>query len=155
VILHECLCPVNAGKNGETREYASCKGGGSLWKTSSNISALSGVTRAYRRLSAELDPEKMNYATTSLVSVYHNCPDGKERYFFVSCVDGAIGDVSVGEGEPPEAEFSISGDYDVFAKMSMGELGAQAALMSGKLKLKGNMVKALKLSVRWLTGSIA
>jgi putative sterol carrier protein len=34
----------------------------------------------------------------------------------------------------------------VFAKMSMGELGAQAALMSGKLKLKGNMVKALKLS---------
>ena len=101
---------------------------------------------AYRRLSAELDPEKMNYATTSVVSVYHNCPDGKERYFFVSCVDGAIGDVSVGEGEPPEAEFSISGDYDVFAKMSMGELGAQAALMSGKLKLKGNMVKALKLS---------
>jgi putative sterol carrier protein len=100
----------------------------------------------YKRLSAELDPEKMNHATTSLVSVYRNCPDGKDRYFLVSCTDGVIEDVSVGEGEPPEAEFSIFGDYDVLARMSRGELGAQGALMSGKLKLRGNMVKALKLS---------
>ncbi len=99
-----------------------------------------------RKLSAELDPEKMNYATTSLVSVYGDCPDGKQHYFLVSCVDGVFVEVKVGEGEPPEAEFSISGDYEVFAKMSRGELGAQAALMSGKLKLRGNMVKALKLS---------
>jgi putative sterol carrier protein len=100
----------------------------------------------HERLSTQLDPEKMNYATTSLVSVYSNCPDGKDRYFLVNCANGVLGDVIVGEGEPPEAEFSIAGDYDVFAKMSRGELGAQAALMSGKLKIKGNMVKALKLS---------
>ena len=52
----------------------------------------------------------------------------------------------VGEGEPPKAEFVISGNYDVFAKITRGELGAQRALMTMKLKLKGNMVKALKLA---------
>ena len=52
----------------------------------------------------------------------------------------------VGEGEGPKAEFVISGEYEVFAKISRAELGAQKALMGGLLKLKGNMVKALKLA---------
>ena len=34
----------------------------------------------------------------------------------------------------------------MFAKISRAELGAQKALMGGLLKLKGNMVKALKLA---------
>ena len=54
--------------------------------------------------------------------------------------------VLVGEGEGPKAEFYISGDYEVFAKISRAELGSQKALMNGMLKLKGNMVKALKLA---------
>jgi len=54
--------------------------------------------------------------------------------------------VQVGEGDGPKAEFVISGDYDVFARISRAELGSQKALMGGLLKLKGNMVKALKLA---------
>ncbi len=48
--------------------------------------------------------------------------------------------------ELPVAEFVITGDYEVFSKISRAEMGSQRALMSGKLKLKGNMVKALKLA---------
>ena len=34
----------------------------------------------------------------------------------------------------------------MFAKISRAELGSQKALMTGRLKLKGNMIKALKLA---------
>jgi putative sterol carrier protein len=52
----------------------------------------------------------------------------------------------VREGDLPEAEFRIIGDYEIFAKISRAEMGSRSALMSGKLMLKGNMVKALSLS---------
>ena len=77
---------------------------------------------------------------------YLNCPGGGNKFFFVSFKDGKVDQVLVGEGEGPKAEFYISGDYEVFAKISRAELGSQKALMGGMLKLKGNMVKALKLA---------
>jgi len=101
---------------------------------------------AEKRLNAELPPERMNYVTSSMTNLYKNCPDGKDRFLFFKFEDGRFADMQVGEGEPPKAEFVISGDYDVFAKITRGELGAQRALMTMKLKLKGNMVKALKLA---------
>ena len=99
-----------------------------------------------KRLKEQLTPEKMNNLTSSMNNLYLNCPDGKNHYFFVGFSDGNIESVQVGEGEGPKAEFVISGEYDVFAKISRAELGAQKALMNGMLKLKGNMVKALKLA---------
>jgi len=101
---------------------------------------------AEKRLNAELPPERMNYVTSSMTNLYKNCPDGKDRFLFFKFEDGRFADMQVGEGEAPKAEFAISGDYDVFAKITRGELGAQRALMTMKLKLKGNMVKALKLA---------
>jgi putative sterol carrier protein len=101
---------------------------------------------AEKRLNAELPPERMNYVTSSMTNLYKNCPDGKDRFLFFKFEDGRFADMQVGEGEPPKAEFVISGDYDVFAKITRGEMGAQRALMTMKLKLKGNMVKALKLA---------
>ena len=101
---------------------------------------------AEKRLNAELPPERMNYVTSSMTNLYKNCPDGKNRFLFFKFEDGRFADMQVGEGEPPKAEFVISGNYDVFAKITRGELGAQRALMTMKLKLKGNMVKALKLA---------
>ncbi|NLA27809.1 MAG: SCP2 sterol-binding domain-containing protein [Firmicutes bacterium] len=98
------------------------------------------------RLKKELSPERMNHITSSMSNIYLNCPDGKERFMFFSYVKGELEQFIVGEGEPPEAEFKITGNYDTFAKISQGKLGSQLALMSGKLKLKGNMVKALKLA---------
>jgi len=99
-----------------------------------------------KQLRAHLDPEKMNNITSSMNNRYLNCPDGRNKYFFVSFTGGKVDKILVGEGEGPKAEFYISGDYETFAKISRAELSSQKALMGGMLKLKGNMVKALKLA---------
>lgn len=101
---------------------------------------------AFRRLKAELTPEKMKFVTSSMVTLYTKCPDGIDRALYYRFVDGMIDEVSVQTGVLPEAEFRISGDYETFAKISRAELGSRGALMSGKLRLAGNMVKALSLS---------
>ncbi len=79
-------------------------------------------------------------------NIYLDCPDGVTRYLFFRFEKGEFADLLLGEGETPAAEFKITGTYETFAKISRAELGSQRALMTGKLKLKGNMVKALKLA---------
>jgi putative sterol carrier protein len=101
---------------------------------------------ALKRLQAELTPEKMNNVTTSMSNIYKNCPDGAEHFLFVECKEGKVTRVETGTGEPPQGEFRIIGNYETFARISRAELGAQKALMTGKLKLKGNLAKALKLA---------
>jgi putative sterol carrier protein len=101
---------------------------------------------AFARLRAELTAEQMKFVTSSMLTVYENCPDGRDRALYYSFVDGVVDEVSIQEGEMPDAEFRIIGDYETFAKISRAELGARAALMTGKLRLKGNMVKALSLA---------
>jgi putative sterol carrier protein len=101
---------------------------------------------AERKLRTELSPEKMNNITSSMSNVYLNCPDGTKKYLFFSFEQGELKELSIGTGEPPRATFKILGDYEVFAKISRAELGSQKALMTRMLKLKGNMVKALRLS---------
>lgn len=98
------------------------------------------------RLKSELSPEKMKFITTSVSFNYTNCPQGNDTYLYFRCEDGSITEVLVGEGDPPQAEFAITGEYDLFARITQGIVTSQRALMSGKLKLKGNMVKALKLA---------
>lgn len=99
-----------------------------------------------KALREHLSPEKMNNITSSMNNRYLNCPGGGSKYFYVSFAGGKVDEVLVGEGEGPKAEFYITGDYEIFAQISRAELGSQKALMSGSLKLKGNMVKALKLA---------
>ena len=101
---------------------------------------------AERRLTSELSPERMNHVTSSMANVYKNCPDGKDRFLFFRFENGRFAEMTVGEGDPPQAEFRVMGDYQVFAKITRAEMGAQKALMTGKLKLRGNMVKALRLA---------
>jgi putative sterol carrier protein len=101
---------------------------------------------AARRLRAELDAEKMKHVTSSMLTLYKNCPDGQDRALYYKFVDGLIDELSIRQGELPEAEFRIIGDYETFAKISRAEMGSRSALMTGKLMLKGNMVKALSLS---------
>lgn len=104
------------------------------------------TAEARARLEAALDPEKMNGISTSMADIYESCPDGKARWLYVRCEEGRLAHFDVGEGEAPEAEFRIIGSYATLAAISRGELGAQKALMTGKLKLKGNMAKALRLA---------
>ncbi len=103
-------------------------------------------SEAEQKLRSELTPEKMNSITSSMSNIYQNCPDGSEKYLFFSFEKGELKELALGSGEPPKAEFKIIGNYDIFAKITRAELGSQKALMTRKLKLKGNMVKALKLA---------
>jgi len=100
----------------------------------------------FRRLREELTPEKMKHVTSSMLTVYVGCPDGKDRSLYYKFVDGIVDQLSITDGEPPSAEFTITGDYETFARISRAELNSRAALMGGKLRLKGNMVKALSLA---------
>jgi len=101
---------------------------------------------AERRLKSELSPERMNFITSSMSNIYIDCPDGKDKYLYFRFENGLFADLLLGDGEPPDAEFRITGTYETFARISKAELGSQKALMTGKLKLKGNMMKALKLA---------
>jgi putative sterol carrier protein len=104
------------------------------------------VQEAFRRLKTDLTPEQMKHTSSSMLTLYRNCPDGKNRALYYRFVDGVVDEVSLREGTMPVAEFEIVGDYDTFARISRAELGARSALMSGKLILRGNMVKALSLA---------
>ncbi|MCL7453647.1 MAG: SCP2 sterol-binding domain-containing protein [Anaerolineae bacterium] len=101
---------------------------------------------AGRRLQADLTPEKMKHLTSSMLTVYTDCPDGLERAVYYRVVEGVVEEVSLHERELPEAEFTITAGYDTFARISRAELKARAALMSGKMTLRGNLVKALRLA---------
>lgn len=104
------------------------------------------TAEAESRLRAQLTPEMMKNLTSSMLTIYHKCPDGIDRALFYKLEDGVFTDISVREEPFPAAEFIISGDYDTFAKISRAEMGSRSALMGGKLKLQGNMVKALSLA---------
>lgn len=104
------------------------------------------TAEAAKRLRAQLTPESMKNLTSSMITLYHHCPDGKERALYYKIENGVFTDISVREAPMPQAEFTISGDYDTFAKISRAEIGSRSALMNGKLRLTGNMVKALSLA---------
>lgn len=99
-----------------------------------------------KRASEKLTPEKMKHVTSSMLTLNKNCPDGKDRAVYYEIVGGVVKKVSVIEDKLPDAEFTITADYELFAKISRAELKARRALMSGKMKLKGPLVKALRLS---------
>jgi putative sterol carrier protein len=101
---------------------------------------------ASRRLREELTPDKMKNLTSSMLALYRNCPDGQDRALYYRIVDGVVQEVSLPQDELPDAEFIISGDYETFARITRAELKSRSALMTGKLTLKGNLVKALRLS---------
>lgn len=104
------------------------------------------AAEAQKRLREQLDAEAMKHLTSSMLTIYQKCPDGVDKALYYKIVDGKFDEISLKEGQFPEAEFVISGDYDTFARISRAEIGSRSALMGGKLRLKGNMVKALSLS---------
>lgn len=103
-----------------------------------------------RRVKSNLTPEEMKKVSSSMVNILNNCPDGKTYYMYFKFEEGVLAEAAVGsedeEVASKEAEFKIIGDYDIFAQISKAELGARTALMKNKIKLKGSMVKALRLS---------
>lgn len=68
-------------------------------------------------------------------------PGGDVTYGFV-LEDGKVR-LTRGPVDGPEA--TISQDYDTAASLSKGDLNGQAAFMSGKLKITGNLMKMMTL----------
>eukprot|EP00116_Pleurobrachia_bachei_P012890 sb/3473152/ len=53
------------------------------------------------------------------------------------------GSISQGDGEGADVTFQMS--PDIFVKVVKGELQTTAAFMSGQMKIKGNLMEAMKL----------
>ena len=102
--------------------------------------------QAKSSIKEKITPKMMKYNTLHLVLVFQNCPDGRDKYLSVQFKKGELEDVEMGEGNGPSATFKIYGDYKVFTKINQRELNAKVALLSGKVKLKGSKIKALKLA---------
>lgn len=68
-------------------------------------------------------------------------PDGEKRYY-LNLQDGTA---EVSTGDLPDAEATLSSDYDTAAGMVRNELNATAAYMSGKLKIHGDLMKLMQL----------
>ena len=96
-----------------------------------------------KRFRDGITPEDTKNISASLNCVSVACPDKKTRYFFVSITKGELESVQVGEGEGPQAEFVIEGKYEALAQIARAELTAAEALIGGKIKLTGNLYKAL------------
>ena len=98
-----------------------------------------------KKLNEEVAAEKLTNLDLSLNSQFNNCPDGKTRYLHMGFAGGTVESVQVVEDNPPEAEFTISGDYDSFADLFSYKLKLQDALTGGKFKFEGSMIKALEV----------
>ena len=53
------------------------------------------AAEAEKRLRAELTPEKAKNITTSMCCIYKNCPDGKQRYYFIKTENGNLVEFAV------------------------------------------------------------
>jgi putative sterol carrier protein len=104
------------------------------------------AAEAEMRLRRDLSPEKMKHLTSSMLTIYTDCPDGHDHAVRYQVTAGVVEGVALHHGQMPQAEFTIIGGYETFARISRAELKARAALMSGKLTLRGNLVKALRLA---------
>ena len=68
-----------------------------------------------KKLTEQLTPDKMNGITSSMNNRYLNCPGGGVKFFYVGFTGGRVSSVQTGDGDGPAAEFTIVGDYEVFA----------------------------------------
>ena len=72
---------------------------------------------------------------------------GKDAWYLLELRDGVLTGFTNGLGldGAPQADYIATSDYDTTRKLMSGEIGLAKALTSGKIKLKGNLMKALKM----------
>gem|GEM_PF-3867323 len=97
------------------------------------------------RISA-LPAARTGNVTASLSLRHMRAPGGGEKYLYLAFQNGALVRAESGMGAGPGAEFAISGDYAVFADVLSGKLDAGRALSGGKLRLHGNLFRAMGLT---------
>ncbi|MBD3194915.1 MAG: sterol carrier protein [Candidatus Lokiarchaeota archaeon] len=80
-----------------------------------------------------------------LVHVEPSGPLDHDVKFFLGLHKGeCTGTHIIKEGDNPDCEFILAGPYDNFVKVAKGELDTIQGVMSGKLKLTGNMAKLMR-----------
>lgn len=80
--------------------------------------------------------------------VYTDCPGEHDTVWIDATVrDSVLQDMTMGYGADtiPQADYVCTGTCRDHAAVTRGEINDKAALLSGKFKLQGNMVRALKL----------
>ncbi len=87
------------------------------------------------------DDYKSATATTeiSLQFEVSDGPDGDVQY----SVAMANGDTKFALGPTEDADATIRNDYETASAVSKGDLNTQAAFISGKLKVEGNLAKIM------------
>jgi putative sterol carrier protein len=70
-----------------------------------------------------------------------NTPEGEKKWSFK--LENGHSEVAL--GEIPDAEATLTSDYDTAAAISKGELSGTSAFMSGRLKTSGDMMKLMQL----------
>jgi putative sterol carrier protein len=69
----------------------------------------------------------------------------KTAYFFVGLNHGKSPDTAMIENEKArEAQFTLTAAFSIWRKIIEGKLDPIQAIMTGKLKLKGNLAKVLR-----------
>lgn len=69
-------------------------------------------------------------------------PQVGNKKSFIKIDKGAI---TVGAGEVEDPDVTITQPYDIAVLLDKGELNPQVAFIEGKIKLKGNLMKAMSL----------
>ena len=87
--------------------------------------------------------------TLKLCEKYAAVPQlgGQDAWINYVFENGVITSITRGEGSAtaPDADFVSDADYATAVKVMTGEMSESRALMSGKVKLKGSIPKALKM----------
>ena len=93
------------------------------------------------RAAAASDRLKVDTAGIELTiqQVVTGAPDGDVRYA-VKVRDGAV---AVAQGDDPEADVTITEDWDTAVSVASGELAAATAFMTGRIRVSGNVAVLL------------
>ena len=87
--------------------------------------------------------------TLTLCECYNKVPQcgGDTVWFMYRLKDGVVESLERGTGRAnaPAADYTSDADYDIVVKTMTGEMSTIKALTGGKIKLKGNLMKAMKL----------
>lgn len=87
--------------------------------------------------------------TLTLCECYNKVPQcgGDTVWLMYTFKDGVLvsAERGMGRASAPAADYTSDADYDVFVKTMTGEMSTVKALTGGKIKLKGNLMKAMKM----------
>lgn len=88
--------------------------------------------------------------TVTLVECYEGVPqlDGKDFWHLYAIEDGVIEELAHGNDKkdiPGDADFVTFCPYDLVVRIMTGKVSTPRAMLSGDIKMKGNMVRAMKM----------